>query len=43
VTGGFAAPTHLDHVVFVKDLAGVLPALEAMPSGPVEEKQLDRL
>jgi uncharacterized protein (TIGR00730 family) len=43
VTNGFAAPTHLDHVVFVKDLKDVLPALEAMPSGPVAEKHLDRL
>lgn len=43
VDGGFADPTHLDHVAFVDDVDGVLPALEAMPSGKVAEKQLDRL
>ncbi len=43
VDGGFADPTHLDHVVFVDDVAGVLPALEAMPRGKVAEQQLDRL
>lgn len=43
VTGGFADPGHLDHVVFVKSVAEVLPALEAMPPGKVAEKQLDRI
>jgi uncharacterized protein (TIGR00730 family) len=43
VTGGFADPINLDHVVFVKDLKGVLPALETTPRGPVVEKRLDRL
>lgn len=43
VDGGFADPTHLDHVVFVDTVEDVLPALEAMPRGQVAEKQLDRL
>ena len=43
VDGGFADRSNLDHVVFVKDLDGVLPALEAMPPGKVAEEQLDRL
>ena len=43
VDGGFAEPTHLDHVAFVKDLDQLLPAIAAMPRGPVAEKQLDRL
>ena len=43
VDGGFADRGNLDHVVFVKNLDGVLPALEAMPTGKVAEKQLDRL
>jgi uncharacterized protein (TIGR00730 family) len=43
VTGGFAAPSHLDHVVFVKDLADLLPALAAMPGTTAPEKELDRL
>jgi uncharacterized protein (TIGR00730 family) len=43
VDGGFADPTHLDHVAFVKDLKDVLPALETMPRGQVADKQLDRL
>ncbi|MBS0521137.1 MAG: TIGR00730 family Rossman fold protein [Proteobacteria bacterium] len=43
VEGGFAAPSHLDHVVFVKDLRQLLPALAAMPQVPGEEKELDRL
>lgn len=42
VDGGFADPTHLDHVVFVDSVEGVLPALEAMPPGQVAEKRLDR-
>lgn len=43
VDGGFADRGHLDHVVFVKGLGDVLPALEAMPPGTVVEKQLDRI
>jgi uncharacterized protein (TIGR00730 family) len=43
VDGGFADRSHLEHVVFVKSLDDVLPALEAMPTGKVAEKQLDRL
>jgi hypothetical protein len=43
VAGGFAAPAHLDHVVFVKDLANLLPALAAMPGTTAPEKELDRL
>jgi uncharacterized protein (TIGR00730 family) len=43
VDGGFADRTNLDHVIFVDDVEGVLPALEAMPRGTVAEKKLDRL
>lgn len=43
VDGGFAAPTHLDHVVFVDDLADVLPALAAAPRVNGPQKELDRL
>ena len=43
VDGGFADRTHLDHVAFVTGVDQVLPAIEAMPRGPVAEKQLDRL
>jgi uncharacterized protein (TIGR00730 family) len=43
VAGGFADRGHLDHVVFVKGVDGVLPALEAMPPGKITEKQLDRI
>jgi uncharacterized protein (TIGR00730 family) len=43
VAGGFAAPTHLDHVVFVKEFANLLPALAAMPGTTAPEKELDRL
>jgi len=43
VDGGFADRGHLDHVVFVKGIDAILPALEAMPPGKMAEKQLDRL
>jgi uncharacterized protein (TIGR00730 family) len=43
VEGGYAAPTHLDHVVVVDSLDKVLPALAAMPRGKGSEKELDRL
>jgi uncharacterized protein (TIGR00730 family) len=43
VDGEFAAPTHLDHVVFVSDLKALLPALETMPRETGPEKELGRL
>jgi len=43
VDSGFAAPTHLDHVVFVDRLDELLPALAAMPRAIGPEKELDRL
>lgn len=43
VDGGFADPSHLDHVAFVRKLSEVLPAIAAMPREPGREKQLDRL
>jgi uncharacterized protein (TIGR00730 family) len=43
VEGGFAERTHLDHVAFVSDLKGVLPAIAAMPRSAGFEKRLDRI
>lgn len=43
VSGGFAEPSHLDHVAFVSDLEGVLPAIAAMPRSAGFEKRLDRV
>jgi uncharacterized protein (TIGR00730 family) len=43
VEGGFAAPTHLDHVAFVNDLSDVLPTLATMPRVTGPQKELDRL
>lgn len=43
VDGGFAERTHLDHVAFVSDLDGVLPAIAAMPRSVGLEKRLDRV
>lgn len=43
VEGGFAEPGHLDHVAFVTDLDQLLPAIAAMPRGPVEHKKLDKM
>jgi len=43
IDGGFAAPTHLDHVVFIERLEQLLPALAAMPRETGPEKELDRL
>ena len=43
VEGGFASPSHLDHVAFIEDLDRLLPTLAAMPRGQVAEKELDRL
>ena len=43
VDGGFAAPTHLDHVAFVKSLDDILPTLATMPRVNGAQKELDRL
>jgi uncharacterized protein (TIGR00730 family) len=43
VEGGFASPSHLDHVAFIEDVEQLLPTLAAMPRGAVAEKELDRL
>jgi hypothetical protein len=43
VEGGFASPSHLDHVAFIEDIDQLLPTLAAMPRGEVAEKELDRL
>jgi uncharacterized protein (TIGR00730 family) len=43
VDGGFADPSHLDHVAFVRDMSEVVPTIAAMPREPGREKQLDRL
>ncbi len=43
VKGGFAEPSHLDHVAFVSDLKDVLPAIAAMPHSAGFEKRLDRV
>jgi uncharacterized protein (TIGR00730 family) len=43
VDGGFADPSHLDHVAFVRHLTEVLPTIAAMPRTVVGEKQLDRI
>ena len=43
VEGGFAEPTHLDHVAFVSELKDVLPAIAAMPPSAGFEKRLDRV
>lgn len=43
VDGGFAEPTHLDHVAFVSELKDVLPAIQAMPPSAGFEKRLDRV
>ena len=43
VDGGFADRSHLDHVAFVSDVEQVLPAIAAMPGGPIADKKLDRL
>jgi hypothetical protein len=43
VQGGYAAPTHLDHVVVVDSLDKLLPALAAMPRAAAPEKELDRM
>jgi uncharacterized protein (TIGR00730 family) len=43
VDGGFAAPSHLDHVAFVTELEDVLPTLATMPRVNGAQKELDRL
>ncbi len=43
VEGGFAEPTHLDHVAFVSELKDVLPAIAVMPPSAGFEKRLDRV
>ena len=43
VEGDFADRRYLDHVAFVTRVEDVLPAIEAMPRGPIEEKKLDKL
>jgi uncharacterized protein (TIGR00730 family) len=43
VDGGFADPSHLDHVAFVRVVEDILPTIAAMPREPGREKQLDRL
>jgi uncharacterized protein (TIGR00730 family) len=43
VDGGFADPSHLDHVAVVHKLMDVLPTIARMPPEPGREKELDRL
>lgn len=43
VEGGFAEPSHLDHVAFVSELKDVLPAIAAMPTSAGFEKRLDKV
>jgi len=43
VDGGFAEPSHLDHVAFVSELKDVLPAIAAMPASTGFEKRLDKV
>ncbi len=43
VEGGFAEPSHLDHVAFVSELKDVLPAIAAMPASTGFEKRLDKV
>ncbi len=43
VDGGFAEPSHLDHVAFVSELEDVLPAIAAMPASAGFEKPLDKV
>jgi uncharacterized protein (TIGR00730 family) len=43
VDGGFAEPSHLDHVAFVSELEDVLPAIAAMPASAGFEKRLDKV
>ena len=43
VEAGFAERDHLDHVVFVRDLGELLPAIAAMPRELGPPKPLDRV
>ena len=43
VEGGFAERSHLDHLVFIRDLKELLPAIAAMPRVVGLEKRLDRV
>jgi uncharacterized protein (TIGR00730 family) len=43
VEGGFAEPSHLDVVAFIKTLDQLLPTLAAMPRAAMARKELDRL
>jgi len=43
IDGGFADRRYLDHVAFVTRVEDVLPTIEAMPRGPIEEKKLDKV
>jgi len=43
VEGGFAERSHLAHVAFVSDVEQILPAIAAMPRGPIAEKPLDKI
>lgn len=43
VERGFAEPSHLDHVAFVRDLSDILPAIAAMPRETGPSRSLDRV
>lgn len=43
VEGGYAAPSHLDHVVVIDSLDKLLPVLATMPRSTGPEKELDRM
>jgi uncharacterized protein (TIGR00730 family) len=43
VEGGFAEPSHLDHLAFVGDLKELLPAITAMPREIGLQRRLDRV
>ena len=43
VERGFAEPSHLDHVAFVRDLSEILPAIAAMPREAGPGGRLDRV
>jgi uncharacterized protein (TIGR00730 family) len=43
VEGGFAERSHLDHLVFIRDLKELLPAIAAMPRVVGLERRLDRV
>ena len=43
VERGFADPSHLDHVAFVRSLPEILPAIAAMPGETAPRASLDRV